>query len=67
MQFGYVIFTALHPERHVGAVTCAIVFGAFVLAYAIWRLFERSVRHSTQAKLTELAGRAGFEVSVKLA
>jgi peptidoglycan/LPS O-acetylase OafA/YrhL len=66
MQLGYVIFTTLHPERHVGAVTCAIVFGAFVLAYAVWRLFERSAHRSTQVKLTELAGRAGFEVGVKL-
>jgi peptidoglycan/LPS O-acetylase OafA/YrhL len=67
MQLGYVILTALHPERHVGAATCAIVFGSFVLAYAVWRWFERSAHHATQAKLTELAGRAGFEVSVKLA
>jgi peptidoglycan/LPS O-acetylase OafA/YrhL len=66
MQLGYVIFTTLHPERYVGAVTSAIVLGAFVLAYAVWRLFERSAHRSTQMKLTELAGRAGFEVGVKL-
>jgi peptidoglycan/LPS O-acetylase OafA/YrhL len=66
MQLGYVIFDALHPERHVAAVTCAIVFGTFVLSYAVWRLFERSAHRVTQAKLTKLAGRAGFEASVKL-
>jgi peptidoglycan/LPS O-acetylase OafA/YrhL len=66
MQLGYVVFDALHPERHVAAVTCAIVFGAFVLAYAVWRLFERSAHRATQAKLTELAGRAGLEAGVKL-
>jgi peptidoglycan/LPS O-acetylase OafA/YrhL len=65
MQLGYVVFDALHPERHVATVTCAIVFGAFVLAYAVWRLFERSAHRATQAKLTELAGRAGLEAGVK--
>lgn len=53
-------------KRDVEAITCAIVVGAFVLAYAVWRLFERSPRRATQAKLIELAGRAGFEASVKL-
>jgi peptidoglycan/LPS O-acetylase OafA/YrhL len=37
MLLGYVIFIALAPERHVEAVICAIVFGAFALAYAVWR------------------------------
>lgn len=44
---------------------CAIVFGAFVLSYPVWRLFERSAHRSTQVKLTERAGRAGFEIGVK--
>ena len=65
MQLGYVIFTALAQQQHVVAVTCSIVFGAFVLAYAVWRFFERSAHRSTQMKLTELAARAGFKVGVK--
>ena len=65
MQLGYVIFTALAPKRHVEAVTCAIVLGAFVLAYAVWHFFERSAHRSTQLKLIDLAGRAGFSVGVK--
>jgi hypothetical protein len=39
------------------------VFGAFVLSYAVWRLFERSAHRSIPVKLT---GRAGFEIGVKL-
>lgn len=65
MQLGYVIFTALAPERHVEAVTCAIVCGAFVLAYAVWRFFERSVHSSTRIVLTRLAGKAGFSLIPK--
>jgi peptidoglycan/LPS O-acetylase OafA/YrhL len=65
MQLGYVLFDALSPERHVEAVTCTIVFGAFTLAYAVWRFFERSAHRSTQVKLTELAGRAGFKIAVE--
>lgn len=65
MQLGYVIFVALAPERHVAAVTCAIVGGAFVLAYAVWRLFEQSAHRRVQMKLTELAGKAGFPVGMK--
>ena len=65
MQLGYVIFTALAQQQHVVAVACSIVFGAFVLAYAVWRFFERSAHRSTQMKLTELAARAGFKVGVK--
>jgi peptidoglycan/LPS O-acetylase OafA/YrhL len=64
MQLGYVILDAQAPQQHVEAVTCAIVFGAFVLAYAVWRFFERSAHRSTQVKLTELAGRAGFKIAV---
>jgi peptidoglycan/LPS O-acetylase OafA/YrhL len=66
MQLGYVVFDSLRTERHVAVVTCAIVFGAFVLAYAVWRLFERSAYRATQAKLTELAARAGLEAGAKL-
>ena len=65
MQLGYMIFTALAPQQHVVAVTCSIVFGAFALAYVIWRFFERSAHRATQMKFTELAGRAGFSVGVK--
>lgn len=65
MQLGYVILDALAPEGHVEAVTCAIVCGAFVLAYAVWRLFERSAHRSTQLKLMEFAASAGFSVGGK--
>ncbi|MBN9004914.1 MAG: acyltransferase [Rhizobiales bacterium] len=40
MQLGYVIFTAVAPQAHVAAITCAIVVGTFVLAYSVWRFFE---------------------------
>jgi peptidoglycan/LPS O-acetylase OafA/YrhL len=62
MQLGYVIFTGLAPEAHAVGVTCTIVCGAFVLAYAVWRFFERWAHRLTQEKLTELAGKAGFSV-----
>jgi peptidoglycan/LPS O-acetylase OafA/YrhL len=65
MQFGYVIFDALAPQRHVEGVTCTIVFGAFALAYAVWRFFERTAHRSTQVRLTELARRAGFKIAVE--
>jgi peptidoglycan/LPS O-acetylase OafA/YrhL len=67
MQLGYVVFTALAPRQHVLAITCAIVVGAIVLAYGVWRFFEASVPGSTRAMLTELAGRAGFSVNAKTA
>ena len=65
MQLGYVIFTALAPERRFEAITYTIVLGTFMLAYAVWHFFERSAHRSTQLKLIDLAGRAGFSVGVK--
>jgi peptidoglycan/LPS O-acetylase OafA/YrhL len=65
MQLGYVIFTALGPQQHVLANTCAIVVGTFALAYGVWRFFEPSAHSSTRAMLTEFAGRAGLSVSPK--
>jgi peptidoglycan/LPS O-acetylase OafA/YrhL len=67
MQLGYVTFTALAPQQHVLANTCAIVIGTFALAYGVWRFFEPSAHGSTRAMLTEFAGRAGFSVNPKTA
>jgi peptidoglycan/LPS O-acetylase OafA/YrhL len=60
MQFGYVIFTAIAPQRHVVAVTCAIVAGVFALAYAVWRLFDRPAHRWTKAVLFDLASKFGW-------
>ena len=60
MQFGYVIFTAIAPQQHVVAVTCAIVAGAFALAYAVWRLFNRRAHQWTKKVLLDLAGNWGL-------
>lgn len=62
MQFGYVIFTALDPKAHVVGITCAIVAGAFVLAYGVWRFFEPAAHRSTREILTGLASRFGLTV-----
>jgi hypothetical protein len=48
-------------DRHLRAIVC----GAFVLAYATWRFFEPFAHRSTRARLTALAGRAGFSVNAK--
>lgn len=60
MQLGYVIFIALAPERHVEAVTCAIVFGAFVLAYAVWRFAETPAHRWLKARITAIAEAIGW-------
>lgn len=65
MQLGYVVFTALAPRENVVAVTCAIVFVAFAIAYAVWRFFEPSAHHSTRGLLTDLAERSGLRVGSK--
>lgn len=46
MQLGYVIFTAVAPRAHVLAMTSAIVVGAFVLAYGVWRFLEPAAHRS---------------------
>jgi len=65
MQLGYVIFTALAPREHVVAVTFAIVLGAFLLAYGVWRFFEPSAHSSTRQMLAQLAEQSGFRVGTK--
>jgi len=55
MQLGYVIFTALALEHHILALTFAIVVGAFVLAYLIWRFFERWAHRWIKVSLSKLA------------
>lgn len=62
MQLGYVMFTALAPQQHVLAITCAIVVGAFALAYGVWRFFEPSAQRAIRTMLTELVGRSGLPV-----
>lgn len=60
MQLGYVIFTALAPEQHIEAVTCAIVVGAFVLAYLVWRFFERWAHRWIKISLSKLTDGLGW-------
>jgi peptidoglycan/LPS O-acetylase OafA/YrhL len=60
MQFGYVIFTALALERHVGAVTCAIVFGTFVLAYILWRFAETPTHRWLKGRMTAVTEAVGW-------
>jgi peptidoglycan/LPS O-acetylase OafA/YrhL len=59
MQLGYVVFTALAPERHVVAVACAIVFGAFVLAYVVWRFAEAPAHRWFKVRMTAIAEAIG--------
>lgn len=63
MQLGYVIFTALAPERHVEAVTCAMVFGAFALAYTVWRFAEAPAHRWLKARMTAIADAIGWATS----
>lgn len=60
MQLGYVIFTALAPQAHVAAITGAIVVGAFVLAYLVWRFFERWAHRKIKIGLSKLTDRLGW-------
>ena len=60
MRLGYVIFDALAPERHIEAITCAIVLGAFVLAYAVWRFAETPVHHLLKARMNAAAEAVGW-------
>jgi peptidoglycan/LPS O-acetylase OafA/YrhL len=60
MQLGYVIFTALALERHIVALTCAVVVGAFVLAYLVWRFFERWAHRWIKVSLAKLADGLGW-------
>jgi peptidoglycan/LPS O-acetylase OafA/YrhL len=59
MQLGYVIFTAVAPQAHVVAITCAIVVGAFVLAYGVWRFFESWAHPLVKFALSSTADRLG--------
>jgi peptidoglycan/LPS O-acetylase OafA/YrhL len=65
MQFGYVIFDALAPERHVEAVACAIVFGAFVVAYAVWRLAETPAHRWLKARMNAAAEAFGWSLRLR--
>lgn len=60
MQLGYVLFDALAPERHIEAVTCTIVFGAFVLAFAVWRFAETPAHQWLRARLNAAAEAVGW-------
>lgn len=60
MQFGYVIFMALAAEGHVVAVTCAILSGAFALAYAVWRFAETPAHRWLKARMDATAEAVGW-------
>jgi peptidoglycan/LPS O-acetylase OafA/YrhL len=60
MQLGYVIFAALAPQRHIAWITVAIIGGAFLLAYSVWRFFERPTHSIVRTKLTGFAGKLGW-------
>jgi peptidoglycan/LPS O-acetylase OafA/YrhL len=55
MQLGYVVFTALAPQHHVIAATCAIVVSSFALSFVIWRYFDQAAHRATKAMLFALA------------
>jgi len=62
MQLGYVMFTALAPQVHLVAVTCAIVIGTFVISYGLWRCFEPAAHRLTRELLDSLVRRSGLPV-----
>jgi peptidoglycan/LPS O-acetylase OafA/YrhL len=59
MQLGYVIFMASAPERNVEAVVCAIVSGASLLSFVVWRFAEIPARRWLKASLTVIADATG--------
>ncbi len=65
MQLGYVVFTALAPQQRSGAITMGIIAGAFVLASAVWRFFDRPLHRWTKKNLALLASRSGFQLGAK--
>jgi peptidoglycan/LPS O-acetylase OafA/YrhL len=66
MQLGYVILTAIDTQRHTLAVTSAVVLGAFVLAYVVWRCFERLAQRRIKTKLSSLATRYGWSSDIPI-
>jgi peptidoglycan/LPS O-acetylase OafA/YrhL len=60
MQFGYVIFNALAPQRNVALFVGTIIAGAFTLAYVVWRFFDRPAHHRTKIALLGQANRFGW-------
>jgi peptidoglycan/LPS O-acetylase OafA/YrhL len=60
MQMGYVIFTAVAPARHVELFTAAIIFGAVILSWLIWRFVDRPVHRWTKNTITAYAAKVGW-------
>jgi len=59
MQMGYVIFMALKPERNIGEIVCAIVAGALLLSFVVWRFAEIPAHRWLKATLTVIADATG--------
>jgi peptidoglycan/LPS O-acetylase OafA/YrhL len=59
MQLGYVVFMASAPERNVEAVVCAIVSGACLLSFVVWRFAEIPAHRWLKASLTAIADATG--------
>jgi peptidoglycan/LPS O-acetylase OafA/YrhL len=59
MQFGYVLFELQPPDEAVRSVL-TIVIGMTVLAWAVWRFFEKPVQRWTREFLTRHATRLGW-------
>jgi len=59
MQLGYVIFTAVGPTEQVGLCTAAIISGAVLFAWMVWRYLERPAHRWTRDAMTEVATRLG--------
>jgi peptidoglycan/LPS O-acetylase OafA/YrhL len=57
---------AIDTQRHTLAVTSAVVLGAFVLAYVVWRCFERLAQRRIKTKLSSLATRYGWSSDIPI-
>jgi peptidoglycan/LPS O-acetylase OafA/YrhL len=60
MQLGYVLFMAIGPTEYAGLCTAAIIFGAVLLAWIVWRFVERPAHRWTRDTMTEIATRLGW-------
>jgi peptidoglycan/LPS O-acetylase OafA/YrhL len=60
MQFGYVIFMTVAPGRNVEAMVSAIVFGAVLISFVVWRFAEIPAHRWLKARMTEIADLTGL-------
>ena len=67
MQLGYVFFTAIAPTEYAGLCTAAIIAGAVLLAWIVWRYVERPAHRWTRDVMTDAATRLGWPSQLKKA